>query len=398
MAARVLTINGGSSSIKYAIFEAGDPPRRMLKGAVERIGTPAAVLSMQAAGRPAVEPESIAATGPAQAAESLIDRLHENRDLEKVAAVGHRIVHGGARFVESQRVTPAMLAELRGLSAIDPDHLPVEIALIETLQRRLPALTQVACFDTAFHHDLPREAQLLPIPRRFTDAGVRRYGFHGLSYRYLMAELTRKAGPVAAAGRIVLAHLGAGASMAAVREGKCLDTTMSFTPTAGLVMATRCGDLDPGLLIYLLRSEGMNADQLDDLVNRRSGLLGISDTSSDMRDLVTRAAGDPRAAEAIAVFCYQAKKWIGALATALGGIDTLVFAGGIGEHAAEVRQQIASGLEFLGIAIDAERNAAHAGVISTEGAGCTVRVIATDEESVIAGDTQAIIASAGATS
>ena len=218
-------------------------------------------------------------------------------------------------------------------------------------------MPQVACFDTAFHHDLPRVAQIVPIPRRYEAAGVRRYGFHGLSYAYLMEELARVAGPEAAAGRVILAHLGSGASLAAVREGRCVDTTMGLTPASGLVMGTRSGDIDPGLVRFLMRSEGMTTEQFHDLVNHESGLLGVSETSPDLRDLLARQDADVRAAEAVALFCYQAKKAIGALAAALGGLDILVFSGGIGENSPEARRRICAGLEFLGIALDDRRNA-----------------------------------------
>src|SRR5262249_40488637 len=262
---------------------------------------------------------------------------------------------------------------------------PAEIALIEEVARRVPGVLQVTCFDTAFHRDLPRVARLLPIPRKYEASGVRRYGFHGLSYAFLMDELTRIA-PQAARGRVILAHLGAGASMAAVRDGKCIDTRMAFTPTAGLVMGTRSGDLDPGVLVYLMRQEGLTAEQVNELVNRRSGLLGVSETSPDMRDLLARQADDPRAADAVALFCYQAQKGGGALTAALGGLDTLVFAGGIGEHAAEVRVRVCNGLDFLGILLDPARNAANAAVISADTGRCVVRVIKTDEELKVVGD------------
>src|SRR5438445_1709242 len=230
---------------------------------------------------------------------------------------------------------------------------------------------------SGFHASLPRVAQLLPIPRRFAAQGVRRYGFHGLSYAYLMEELARIAGTEAARGRIILAHLGNGASMAAVRAGQSIDTSMAFTPTAGLPMSTRSGDLDPGLVWYLARTENMTAEQFHEMVNRKSGLLGVSETSSDVRDLLARRETDPRAAEAVSLFCYQAKKWIGAFAAALGGLDTLVFAGGIGEHAAQIRERICEGLAFLGVEIDAARNAVHAAVISTDASKVAARVIAT---------------------
>jgi acetate kinase len=277
-----------------------------------------------------------------------------------------------------------MVEELRRLSPFDPEHMPEEIQLTEAFHRRFPDLPQFACFDTAFHHDLPRVAQILPIPRRYEAQGVRRYGFHGLSYQFLMEELARLSGPEVARGRIVLAHLGNGASLAAVRNGKSVDTSMSFTPTAGVPMSTRTGDLDPGLVWYLARTEKMSAKDFNDMVNFQSGLLGISEISSDMRDLLKHETRDVRAAEAVALFCYQVKKWIGAFAAALGGVETLVFAGGIGENASAVRARICDGLEFLGIELEEKHNAADEGVISAASSRVVVRVIRTNEEQMIA--------------
>jgi acetate kinase len=277
-----------------------------------------------------------------------------------------------------------MVEELRRLSPFDPEHLPEEILLAEAFHRRFPELPQVACFDTAFHHDLPRVAQLLPIPRRYEAQGVRRYGFHGLSYAFLMGELARLAGTKAAQGRVILAHLGNGASLAAVHRGKSMDTSMSFTPTAGVPMSTRSGDLDPGLVWYLARTEHLDAKGFNEMVNFKSGLLGVSETSSDMRDLLKHETQDVRAAEAVALFCYEVKKWIGAFAAALGGLDTLVFAGGIGENAPVVRTRICEGLGFLGIQLEEKRNASNEGVISSETSRVPVRVIPTDEELMIA--------------
>jgi acetate kinase len=277
-----------------------------------------------------------------------------------------------------------MVTDLKQLSPFDPDHMPEEILLTEAFHRRFPDLPQVACFDTAFHHDLPRVAQMLPIPRRYEAQGVRRYGFHGLSYEFLMEELARLAGADAARGRVILAHLGNGASLAAVHDGKSVDTSMSFTPTAGVPMSTRTGDLDPGLVSYLARTEKMSAKQFNDMVNFQSGLLGISETSSDMRDLLKHETQDVRAAEAVALFCYQVKKWIGAFTAALGGIETLVFAGGIGENAPAVRTRICDGLGFIGIELEEKDNAANSGVISAASSRVVVRVIHTDEEQIIA--------------
>ena len=262
--------------------------------------------------------------------------------------------------------------------------MPEEILLVEAFHRRFPDLPQWACFDTAFHHDLPRVAKILPIPRRFETQGVRRYGFHGLSYEFLVGELGRLAGLEAAQGRVILAHLGNGASLAAVRDGKSIDTSMSFTPTAGVPMSTRSGDLDPGLVWYLARTDGFDAKRFNEMVNFQSGLLGISETSSDMHDLLKAEAKDVRAAEAIALFCYQVKKWIGSFTAALGGLDTLVFAGGIGENAPIVRARICKGLEFLGIELEEKQNSANEGVISSGKSRVAVRVIRTDEEWMIA--------------
>jgi acetate kinase len=288
-------------------------------------------------------------------------------------------------------ITPEIVGELRRIQDLDPDHLPAEIAVIEAMSRKAPGLPQVASFDTAFHRTIPRVARLLPVPLRYEARGVRKYGFHGLSYEYLTEELERVAGSSAARGRVVFAHLGAGASLAAVRDGRCIDTTMAFTPNSGVPMATRSGEMDPGVLVYLMRSEGIGADALDDLLSHRSGLLGLSETTADMRDLQAREATDPRAADAIAVFCYQVKKTIGALAAALGGLDTLVFAGGIGENSVLVRERVTDGLEHLGFELDRERNRAGASVISSGASRGTVRVLRTDEESVLVRHTLRVI-------
>ena len=380
----ILTINGGSSSIKFALFEASDSLRRILEGGIERIGLPEATLQVTGlnpadnVSRPMSAPDHTVAVG------ALMDWVEERTGHELLSAVGHRVVHGGPKYSKPQRITAEMVEELHRLSPFDPEHLPEEILLTEAFHRRFPDLPQVACFDTAFHHDMPRVAQLLPIPRRYEAQGVRRYGFHGLSYEFLIAELARLGDPAATKGRVILAHLGNGASLAAVRDGKSMDTSMSFTPTAGIPMSTRSGDVDPGLVSYLWRSEQMTAAQFDKMMNHESGLLGVSETSSDMRDLLAHKTQDVRAAEAVTMFCYSAKKWIGAYAAALGGLDTLVFAGGIGEHAPVIRARICAGLEFLGIDIDEKQNAANAGVISTKASRVAIRVIRTNEELTIA--------------
>jgi acetate kinase len=315
---------------------------------------------------------------------ALMDWVEDQNGRAAICGVGHRMVHGGAKYTHPQRITADMVAELHRLSPFDPEHLPEEILLAETFRQRFPDLPQVACFDTAFHEDLPPVARLLPIPRRYEAQGMRRFGFHGLSYAFLVDELAAVAGTEAANGRVILAHLGNGASLAAVCGGKCLDTSMSFTPAAGMPMGSRFGNIDPALVWYLARTEGLDARRFNEIVNFQSGMLGRSETSTDMRELLDREGQDVQAAEAIALFCYQVKKWIGALAAVLGGLDTVVFSGGIGENAALVRARICEGLEFLGIELDEPRNRAHDAVISSIASRVAVRVIPTDEERVIA--------------
>jgi acetate kinase len=376
----ILTINGGSASIKFALFDADHRLQRILAGSIERIGLPQATFVVKGLNTEDNFTRSVTAPNHTAAVGLLMDWIEERIRRGELTAVGHRVVHGGPKYSEPQRITTKMVEELHKLQPFDPEHLPEEILLTEAFHHRFPDLVQVACFDTAFHHDLPRVAQLLPIPRRYEALGVRRYGFHGLSYEFLIEELGRVAGPQAADGRIILAHLGNGASLAAVYQGKSKDTSMGLTPTAGVPMSTRSGDLDPGLVCYLARTEKITAKQFNEMVNFQSGLLGLSEISSDMHDLLEREADDVRAAEAVAVFCYQVKKWIGAFAAALGGLDTLVFAGGIGENAPVVRARVCDGLEFLGIELEEKRNKAGAALISTQASRVAVRVIHTDEE------------------
>jgi acetate kinase len=388
----VLAINGGSSSVKFALFGAQTPPQRLLSGQIERVGQASSVLTIKQATGEKGQPQPIEARDPAQAAEQLAGWLQQQGHLAGLVGIGHRIVHGGPKLDRPHRITAEVLAELRRITPIDPEHLPGEIALIDSLARRLPNHPQVACFDTAFFRELPRVSRLLALPRSYEEQGVRRYGFHGLSYTFLLEDLERRAGQSAAQGRIILAHLGAGASLTAVHQGKPIDTTMGFTPTGGIPMGTRSGDLDPGVLIYLLRSGGLTVDALDKLVNHQSGLRGVSGMSGDVRDLLEQEKNDGRAAEALEMFCYQARKAIGSFVAALGGIDTLVFSGGIGEHAAVIRDRICRGLTALGLELDAARNEAGQEVISTDGSPATIRVLPTDEETVIARQTLEVLA------
>src|SRR5471030_1310166 len=320
----LLTINGGSSSIRFALFDADEPPRRLLDGKVDRVGLSGTNLTFKDAAGQSQNSRAIDSSDRRSAVDFLLDWLETQEVFASVKAVGHRVVHG-MTHIEPKRVTPELLDELHRITPYDPDHLPLEIELIEAFRQRHPTLPQVACFDTAFHRTMPRVASLLPIPRRYEAMGVRRYGFHGLSYEFLMEELARLGDPAATKGRVILAHLGNGASLAAVRDGKSIDTSMGFTPTAGVPMGTRSGDLDPGLIGYLARTDGLSPQQFDEMVNFKSGLLGVSEVSSDMRELLRLENDDVRAADAVMLFCYQVRKWIGAFAAALGGLDTVIF-------------------------------------------------------------------------
>src|SRR6266566_457350 len=379
----ILAINSGSSSFRFALFKVGESLPQILIGKFDRIGFPDAKLSVTDFRVKKRDEGRIDVTNQVACVPLLVELLEKKTGLDSVSTIGHRVVHGGPRYRDAVRVDGAVLEELRRISPFAPNHLPDAIALMEVFAAKFPQVPQIACFDTAFHSTLPRVAKLLPIPRRYEAKGVQRYGFHGLSYSFLMQELERVAGAKAANGRIILAHLGNGASLAAVREGKSMDTSMGFTPAAGLVMSTRSGDLDPGLVAFLGRSEQMTETQFDRMIHHESGLLGVSEISSDIRDLLAREAADIRAAEAVALFCYQAKKWVGAFAAALGGLDTLVFAGGIGENSPSIRARICEGLGFLGIELNETRNAANAPVISAQAGRVTVRIIRTDEELMI---------------
>ena len=390
----LLTINTGSSSLKAALYrlrgEGTETPE--LRAEASRIGGRGGGMRLaDSRGETLDEQHQDDLPDHAAALDALLSRLRE-RGLERddLAAVGHRIVHGGERHREPQRVAPGVVADLRALVPIDPNHLPQAIAAIEVVGRAYPAVPQVACFDTAFHSRMPRVARLYALPRRLAEEGIIRYGFHGLSYEYVMEELRRLETEVAA-GRIVVAHLGNGASMAAVRGGVGVETTMGFTPAGGLVMGTRSGDLDPSVPLYLLEERGLSPTEVNDLLNKQAGLLGVSGTSADMRDLLDREPEDGRAAEAVALFCYQAKKFLGALAAALGGLDALVFTGGIGEYSATVRERVCEGLEFLGIRLDPSRNAVHAPIVSSDDTAVRVLIVPTDEDLMVARHTRRLI-------
>jgi acetate kinase len=354
----VLSINAGSSSVKGALFTFEGEPRILARGGADGTG--------------------------ARGAQPLLRWVDEQARGRWLRAIGHRVVHGGPNHWEPQLIAASTLDELRALIPFAPNHLPEEIALIEMFQRAHPMVPQVACFDTAFHHTLPEVARRLPIPKEYDDRGIRRYGFHGLSYAYLVEELERLAGPAAAHGRVILAHLGNGSSLAAVLNGRSIDTTMGFTPIGGVVMSSRSGDLDPGVVTYLGRTDGLSADEIETLLSKRSGLIGISQRSSDMRELLAREHDDENVHLAVESYAYSVRKAIGGFAAALGGLDTLVFSGGIGEHAPAVRARICSGLEFLGVQLDREANDSNGAVISGSGDRVMVRVVPTNEEFMIA--------------
>jgi acetate kinase len=378
----VLCLNAGSSSLKFSVW---DDEECLGEGEVEGIGLPDAFAWLRA---PGVSPRRLPGhwADHGEAAAGVFALLGEHA-LPEPAGVGHRLVHGGQRHVIPERVTSALIAELRALIPLAPLHLPSGLAGVEAVAARFPALPQAVCFDTAFHRDLPEIARRLALPRALVDAaGIQRFGFHGLSYEYVLERL----GP-AGRGRVVIAHLGSGASMAAVREGRAVDTTMGLTPAGGFMMGTRPGDLDPGVLLYLMREKGYDALRLDRLVNKESGLLGVSGTSGDMKTLLERRGHDEAAALAVAMFCYQARKQVGAFAAALGGLDTLVFTGGIGERAAPVRAEICDGLGHLDVRLDPARNAAHADPVSAPGSGCEVRVVLTREDLMIARHSRAVL-------
>jgi len=379
----VLTINSGSSSIKFALYKTGDPFERLLYGKVDRIGLTGTSLDFNNLTKNKKGNTRIEVSDHKSVANFLIDWMEKQVDFSLLRGVGHRVVFG-MKHTEPELITQKLLDELNRITTYDPDHLPAEIELIEVFSQRYPNLSQVACFDTAFHRTMPRVAKLLPIPRRFDKIGIQRYGFHGLSYAWLIEELIRVAGKKVGKGRVILAHLGNGASLAAVHKGKSVDTSMGFTPAGGMIMGTRPGDLDPGVAWYMMKSENLTPKKFNNLINHESGLLGISETSSDMRDLLAKESDDIRAAEAVALFCYQAKKWIGSFAAALGGLDTLVFAGGIGENSPKIRTRICEGLGFLGIELEEKRNLENGPIISKDNSKAAVRIIHTDEEWMIA--------------
>jgi acetate kinase len=375
-------MNRGSATLKSALYETGNHDQLLLSMMVDQAGVSGGRLKI-ADPSGTVLLDSPVDSGESNAAlEVMFAWLGEHDFLSRLAAAGHRLVQGGPRYRDPQRITPEFLSEIEQFVPLDPDHTPAAKGGIQFIAGKFPELPQVACFDTAFHSSLPKVARMYALPRRLYDQGIVRYGFHGLSYEYVMRELHALEGDLAN-GRVIIAHLGSGASMVAVKEGKSIDTSMGFTPLEGLVMSTRSGDVDPGALVYLLDQKKMSAKELNTLVSKESGLLGVSGTSGDVRVLLSQMHQDARSAEALDLFCYRAKKYIGAYAAVLGGLDVLVFAGGIGENAPVVREQICDGLNFLGVRLDTPCNEANAALISHSESRVKVRVIKTNENLMI---------------
>ena len=379
----ILTVNGGSSSIKFAVYNVADRLESILSAEVKKIGTANAEYSFANHFAGDKEGKKLGNISYEAVSDFVVEYLERQTFFSAIEVVGHRIVHG-MHHTQPEIVTDSLLNELKNISAFDPEHLPEEIKLIELFRSRFPKFKQVACFDTVFHAGMPTVAKLLPLPAKYRNMGIQRYGFHGLSYAYLLHELERIAGKADANAKVIMAHLGSGSSIAAVNNGKSIDTSMGFTPTGGLPMSTRTGDLDPGIIVYLLQKEKLESNEFSHLINHESGLLGISETSGDMETLLKNAVTDEKAANAVDFFCYQAKKWIGSFAAALGGLDTLIFSGGIGEHSAEIRKRICENLLFLGVDLDEDKNKGNEPIISASLGKVTVRVITTDEEWMIA--------------
>jgi acetate kinase len=382
----ILCINVGSSSCKFALYSiSGGVESVVAEGAADRIGSSGGKIRIHDAnGRLLAESNRVLAR-PQVAVDAMFDEF-ERLKLPRLDAVGHRIVHGGAHHVAPEIVTPALVADLKNLIPFAPLHMPGGIEGIEAVAARYPILPQVACFDTAFHCGMPERAERFPLPRELWDVGIRRYGFHGISYEYILQALGADVPP-----RLIIAHLGNGASMAAVLQGRPHDTTMGFTPAGGFMMGTRPGDLDPGVIVYLLEQRRYDTKRLADLVNLKSGLLGVSGLGSDVKTLLDARATNADAAMAIEMFCYQIRKSVGALTAALGGLDMLIFTGGVGEHGAAVRAEVCDGLAHLGLTIDPRSNDSSKDTITTIDSRCRVRVIPTNENLMVARHTTKLV-------
>ncbi len=387
----ILTVNSGSSSIKFGLYRMGRAETMVLSGSVAGIGLDSGTFRASEGDGKVVIEKPLQLLEHSEALKELIEWLKNSQGRYHFDTVGHRLVHGGSRFSRPHLITPDLMETLDELMPFAPDHLPHEVNAIKVFKRYFPDVKQIACFDTGFHRDMPRVAQIYALPGDLSREGVLRYGFHGLSYEYILSELSKEVGVEASKGRVIIAHLGNGASMVAVKDGKSLDTTMGFSPAGGLVMSTRSGDLDPGVILYLLKEKKLGFFAVNRMVNKEGGLLGVSGTSPAIKDLLEAERKNPHAAEAVELFCYQARKFLGALTAVLGGVDTLIFTGGIGENAPSIRWRICKNMEFLGIHLDSGRNDANASIISQEGSLVTVRVMKTNEELMIARHTYGLL-------
>jgi acetate kinase len=389
MEQNILCLNGGSSSLKFAVYEVSDAgEERIFSGAIEAIGAQAGRAWLRA-GDKVLSDQSGSFPDHTEAVKTMFAAL-KAQGVTTLEAAGHRIVHGGPKFTAPQLIDAHLKGALKELIPFAPLHLPNQVAMIEAVEAHFPDLPQVACFDTAFHSGMPEVAQRFALPQKLWEQGIRRYGFHGLSYEYVVNKLGRELGR-----RAIIAHLGNGASMVALKGGLPMDTSMGLTPTGGFMMGTRSGDLDPGVLMHLLKA-GYSADRLEELVDHKAGLLGVSGQSSDMKALLEKSHVDSAARLAVQMFAYQVCKFIGAYAAVLNGLDTLVFTGGIGERAAEVRVKICLGLEHLGVVLDTRANHQNAEVISLPASKCTVRVVQTDEDLMIVRHTREVALSSAA--
>lgn len=388
MTRQILSINGGSSSIKFALFNNEPSLPLVFEGRMEKIGQKEARFWVKSPTQQDTIDTALSAPDMQTSVQVLVEWIKNHTGHDAIAAIGYRVVHGGPKYSDPTVITDEMLTELEALIPFDPEHMPGNIQLIHTLRSHYPTALHIACFDSAFHRDVPAVARFLAIPRSFEKHGVRRYGFHGLSYASILEKLKETEGDAIAGRKIIIAHLGSGASLVAIQDGKSIDTSMSFTPASGIPMSTRSGDIDPGLFLFLSQTMGFDAKKIDEVLNQESGLLGLSETSANMDDLLKNETNDPRAREAVSFFCYHVKKWIGAYAAALGGLDMLVFTGGIGEQAPEIRLRICEHLEFLGISLDRSQNERNEGIISMPTGRVKICTMHSDEELMIARLTQ----------
>ena len=379
----IVAINSGSSSLKFSLFADTDPLQIILSGKITGIGKDDCLFTIANADKQEILSDPVALESAEKAAELIIQWLQQQSRRYRITGIGHRVVHGGLQFQEPELIDQSFLKELKKLQSLSPLHLPGSISIMTIFLEAFPAVIQVACFDTAFHSMMPFEARHYAIPRNLWTEGIIRYGFHGISCEYIMHRLQQQ-DPAVNKKKIIIAHLGSGCSLTAVKEGSSVDTTMGFSPAGGLVMNTRAGDIDPGVIIYLQNKKKLKTEQLNILFNKEAGLKAIAETDHSMEQLLEEEKNDPRSKEAITMFCYYVKKQIGALAAAGGGLDSVVFTGGIGEHAASIRQLICRELDFMGIKVDEKLNEQQAEIISAAESKVQVYVIPANEEMMIA--------------